>query len=565
MATKLRKVSDTLLRNESGLSSLQVPAASLSGAVKVYKQGATVTTAGPTTIAGGGGTTVSVRDAGRFVVGDTVQKGTSASATATVSAIVSRTSITLVAATGTLVVSVGDRLVVTTNRPTCYSESTGTVSLASPNIDTDANGRWEFYSDEGVVDIIFSDASITSKAAYDIEAGYVQTVTDIQFYRDLQAAHDSLPASGGGLYLPDGYVCNVSSVVTISKPNVRLFSDSWGTATIQAAAADPNYILIKVEGDGFVCENIRFDQRATVADVYDLMQINGQGVINSGTQPVTFRNCYFLNWTRNAMRITGGVFAFECQTSWFGGGFGPAVYCQGSSVASDPATPYSDDVPTHLAWSDCEFTGIVTGSTEAALYFATCGPITIRRCQIEGIKGGTDIGSANGIHCDSVYQLRIEKCHFEPHTSGTYKPSTNPEQLIVLSGCQGAHISDCEVIGSADTSIQAKRWLSLGNSSHAIIVGGRISNLKSGTKLGVYADSNSNYGVRIGGVYETSETDSLQPSWIVLHGYNGMHVGVVTDNTDRGARISTVDGTLIYNAAAGKFQGRAGGSWVDLN
>lgn len=560
MSTKLRKVWGTVLKDQFGTGSAQIVAGSVTGAVKVYKQGATVTTGATIT----SGTSITVRDTGGIVAGDTVQKGTDSSKTATVDSVNSRTSLTLTKITGTgPTFSTGDRAVVTTNRPSLFTESTGSVAYGSSNADTDAAGLYEFFTETAWVDIIFSGTGITTAALYDVEAGYSSKVIDIRDYGSLSAAILALPTEGGAIYLPDGYVCEVSSAVSVNKVNVRFVSDSWGKATIRAAGSNPAYGLLKIEYSGFVAEHIRFDHRGTSAGAYDMIQVNG---LDRGVQPVTFRNCYFLNWRRNALRITGGVYNLTVTECPAGGGFGPAYFAQTSSGGTDPAQgSLGAGTPTHLRFFASEVTGIDKTSTEAAMYFSNCGPITIDGMIIEGINGGTDIASANAIHIDTGFAVRIENSHFEMATSGTYAPATNPEQLIVLSGCHGAVVRNCTVTGSATTAVQPKRFLSVGNSGRGTFWGNRVSNLKSGTKLALVLDGSSTGWVVGPNIYETSETETLQEPCVSLN-MTLFKVPVYADDTARdaaGAALA-VKGNIIYKLDTNKFQGYNGG-WVDLH
>ena len=563
MPTKLRKVFRTCTTAASGTDTRLIPLVSSANAAKLYKQGAVVAANATVT---GSGTVVTVRDIGRIVSGDTVQVGTSSTNTATVSAITSRTSFTLTSTGSSFGITTGQRLVVTSNRPTVYTESSGAVS-GSANLTSDANGGVECYTAEPIVDILYSvdGGSTISSAEYDVEAGYTSKVIDIRDYGgDLQIAHDALPAEGGGLYLPDGYVCALSSSVTISKPNVRLFSDSWGKATIISNAANPTFTMLKIEKSGFIAESIRFDMQATSNyGSYDLMQVNGGGIVASAVFPVTFRDCYFLRYCRNAVRITGAVFNFKMMDFWISGGFGPALYIQEASISTSP-TPSGSGTPTHLDFMNGEITGIVTGTTESAVEIRTAGPVSFDQVRIEGVSGGTDITSGNAFHIDTGFAIRIKKCHFEMATTGTYAPGTNPEQLIVLSGVPGIIVEDCTVTGSATSGVQPKRFVAAGNATRGRYQGNRISNLHTGTKLGLACDGSS-WGWIVGpNIYETSETDTLQEPCTAVNS-TLFKVPVYADTTARDAAggAQAVKGAIIYLLSTNKFQGYDG-AWTNL-
>lgn len=574
MPTKLKKVQFTCFTSRSGVDNTQIPLVSSAAAVKVYKQGATVTSSAGPIAAGPTGTVVTVRDIGGIVAGDVVQKGLSSAATATVLSVNSRTSITLGSLVGSLSVVADDRLVPNTNRPTLYTESTGNSGVGSSNVGSDADASVAFYTPTAWVDVFFSvdGGSTVSRATYDVEAGYSSKVIDIRDYGgDLQAAFDALPTSGGGVYLPDGYVCTVSAVVTMSTVNVRLFSDSWGTATIYAGGANPAYHLLNIQNHGFVAENIRFDHRGSSAGNYDIMRVNGQGPVAHGVQPFTVRNCYFLNARRNGIRITGGVFQAKIVDCSFGG-YGNGVFGQSSAYSTansnDPPTISSDDTPTHIEITGCEFSGLATGATQAAAEFHQCTAVTIHRCQFESIAGGYDSSSANAIHCDTVAYARIEKCHFEMATSGTYAPGTRVEQLVVIAASSGAHVSDCSVFGTSTTAVQPKRWVRLQTSGRCVFVNNRVSNLHSSIRVAIDADSNSIWTHVIGGIYETGETDTLYQPSLVMRAEKGLGLPVYADDTARGLYADTTDGTMIVVAAPTTpnvhLQFRIGGAWVGI-
>lgn len=158
-STHLKKFSQTFFKNTSASDTSQVVAASAN--ITVYKQGVTVASSGTVTTAVGG-VAVSVRHCGRIEVNDTVQLNTDDTSQMLCTEVTSETSIKLQSTTGSsIAVAAGDRLVIYSDLPTLYSESTGASSTANPTT-TNSRGLAQFYTSENVVDIIFSGSGLTT-------------------------------------------------------------------------------------------------------------------------------------------------------------------------------------------------------------------------------------------------------------------------------------------------------------------------------------------------------------------------------------------------------------------
>ncbi len=566
MPTKLYKVSRLILKDKSVTDAAQIVAGVISGVCKVYKQGATVTTAGPTTIVTN--TVVAVRDSGRIVVGDTVQKGTSGTNTATVTEVTSRTSIKLTAVLGTLTVSIGDRLVVNTARPTLYSESSGSVSTGSSDANSIASGLVEFYTTEPIIDLIYSGSGITTSGEYDVQGGYMEPALDIRAYgNDLALAVAALPSTGGAIYIPDGVTVSIAAAVAINKVNVRIFSDSWGSAIIQASAVNPTWHMFNVTSSGLICENLRIDARGTTAAAYDIMRISG---LDAGVQPVTIRNCYFLNWRRNAIRITGFVYNVTVDTSWISGGFGPAVLSQQSTATSDPVQgTLGIGTPTHLRLLNTEFTGISTAVSEAAIRLSTAPNVIIHNCIMESILGGTDAASANCIHATGSASIRIVESHFELSTGAPYQPALRPEQMIFLETCSGVQLDNNSLWGGSDTTRQPKKWVTAATTTRGRAINNRtelIWDNVAGRKA-IWCDGNSTGWVVVPGIAGANDTDVLDSPYLYLSNY-GVGLPIFATDADRATNARAVNGTLIYvttpTTPANKLQIYAAGAWTGI-
>ncbi len=163
------KYVDTYFKDKTASDEAQIPAASAS--VKVHKQGATVTN-GVTVTTAAGGVAVTVRSKGRIVLGDTVQRGTTSTDNMSVEEVTSETSIKLKSQNGSsIVLAAGDRLVITSNLPTLYNESSGTSTPIANPTTADANGLAKFYSRDLVTDQIVSGSGLTTVLYENVSGG----------------------------------------------------------------------------------------------------------------------------------------------------------------------------------------------------------------------------------------------------------------------------------------------------------------------------------------------------------------------------------------------------------
>lgn len=443
MPTRLNKIDLTVLTNRSGSDIAKVSADGASA--DFYKLGATISTAGPTSISGGAGTAISVYDSGRLVTGDTVQKGTSAAGTATVT-VTNRTTLNLVLASGTLSLSRGDRLVVTTARPTIYSESTGTlVATGSPTLTANSEGQIDAYSTEPKVDCIVSGGtpSVTATGIYNVLAGYdeARPWVDVRDHgNDLALAYNAV-SSGGTIHIPAGVTCTLTGTLAVSK-FVRFKGDSAQASKITTSVADPNYHMFEITS-GFTMEDLEIDMRATAADVYDCVRVSGFSVNNQSVADVRMSNVYIHDTPRNAIRITE-FYESRFERVLVTGAWGDAYYLRITNAGADPDPADLDDPPTggftqldntHILFIHCR-----AANCKERGFVVTHGfGIHFWRCTSEALEGRTYGRAANeglAFHLESCGQSSMVGCHSEGAYTDIFAGS-RALQWVYANVCDG--------------------------------------------------------------------------------------------------------------------------------
>lgn len=176
-AGELRAHHITATKPYSGSDSRLVPAASAS--ITIYRQGAT---AAETKTVLTTATTLAVNDIGSLRLNEVVQLGTSSTTTMLVTALTSRTSITVRSTTGgNISVTDGDRLVLQADKPTLYTDPLGGETTANP-LSLNASGNARFYTTEGVVDYTVSGTGITTTLFVDLLGGAIDGVWNVLEY-----------------------------------------------------------------------------------------------------------------------------------------------------------------------------------------------------------------------------------------------------------------------------------------------------------------------------------------------------------------------------------------------
>lgn len=256
---KLRKLDLTTTKDYAVGDTRQIPA---QAAVTVYKQGVTYVSGGPVNTSATN-VTLTVRDTGRVVVGDTLVRESDIIAGTAVPPTVTIDTVTLAEGTGAASVRVdhtsggnmtltaGDRLICTSNKPSLFSDSTGNVSAGGNPVNSDATtGYLGIYVQERFVDVKVAIAGYASQVFRDMasgEAGSFRVATDYGGYTGaaIQAAINDCPA-GGAVYCPAGRYA-VASEIVISKP-INLYGDNAGD-DVENSDYDSGTILYSSDGD----------------------------------------------------------------------------------------------------------------------------------------------------------------------------------------------------------------------------------------------------------------------------------------------------------------------------
>lgn len=563
MPTRLNKVSINVFQNKSVGDNSQIPAVAKN--VAIYRQGAEVS-ANVSVLGSDVGKAVAVYDTGRLAVGDTVGYNLLTGATATVASIVSPTSITLSGnGSGTLTLLApaagvaGSYLIPTNARPSLYADVSGTVALTgSPTPVTDSDGLVEFYTIESQVTAIIDATKLLKNQG----GGYHQPNPwiDIRDYgNDLAVAYAALPSSGGTVYLPAG-TYTLSAVLTIAKNGTVLLGDHDGNVTIKSAALPTAHHLIELSNvSNCLLKNIQLDGQAAAVGNFDCLR-----VINSGTAPFNnrFENVYISNARRNNLRIEGAFDQYfrDCDFN----------YAMDHATYIDLAG--SDDA-THIQFENCEWNGNdrstlkpVAPLDKAAVRIAHGYDVSFFYCRFEGNRGGKAALSANGIYATTCPSGKIIGCHFEISGDATnnYYPTDRPNNFICLEGSSSWLLLGNTLQGSTTAAVKPTYGYRLYNSGQCFISGGRIVNMDTKWMLGDSATRN----VIIGARPITGDTlgYSLDKSYIENH--EGVKVSSYTDDADRAANASTVDGTIIHvvtpGAPANKLQVRLAAAWVGI-
>lgn len=578
MPTKLRQVHIAVFKDRSGTDDSKVALVSSASAAKVYKQGAYVAASAGPIAAGPGGTVVTVRDAGRLSVGDTVQKGMVSTATATVLAINSRTSITLASAVGSLSLVSGDRLVDTSNRPTLYDESTGAHSTGSSNVATDTNGIVVFYATEGIVDILFSTdgGSTISGAKYDVEAGYVMPKPwlDVRDFASLLEAYNAAPSTGAIIHIPAGTTCEISAAMDVSKPVIFQGDGAVAGSIIRTSVADPNHHMFNVT-TGAQFRGLEIDMRATVADSYDAIRVHGHGVNNIDVANFQMYDVYIHHTPRNGLRITE-IIDSHFEKVLLSHCYGDAYMIQQSSGGSDPVNGgYTVTNNTNLVFIDCRAAdcfkrGIYVDGMYRPVFIGCTFEALGEAASLGGAGGTTGTGATDGLcYFKNVSSGTWIGCHSE----GFWTYGTRAYQAWYFESCAGGivHANAVECISGDFGTVQLApfRGMLFQTCGDMHVAGNRVLGFTQNSIV-VASDSprmivqQPNYGTSTDRVLISAPTATLI-------GGLGLKLPVFADNTARdnattGAYVAT--GTIIFvdspSSPASQLQIYDGSAWVGI-
>lgn len=251
---KLRKVELTTTKDYAVGDARQMPAAAT---VEVFKQGCIYVSGGPVNVSATN-VTLTVRDHGRIIVGDTLVKerdvidGTVNPPKVTVDTVtpggfvywggdqaaqvrVDHTS------GGNMTLTAGDRLIVTSNKPTLYPEnSAAATALSNPTTTDGTTGYGRFYIPERFVDMKVAVAGMTAQMLRDHSAGEAGKILNADDFPTLQDAIDHA-RMGQSIYVPAGewdlatHGSSGTLVIDQAKhqTGLHIFGEHWGTKLVQ--------------------------------------------------------------------------------------------------------------------------------------------------------------------------------------------------------------------------------------------------------------------------------------------------------------------------------------------
>jgi hypothetical protein len=244
---------------------------------------------------------VAVQDVGAIRVGDLLQIGTNAARTYAVDSLDSRTQITIHSLTGDSTVVSGERLVITSNKPTVYSSPAGNV--VPPTTITSSLGTFQAYVYEQAVDYILSAAGVTSVLVSGQQTG---AVSDFFNVLDFGAVGDDttidgpaiqrlinlavLTGSSGGqatVFFPRG-IYRTSTLLNLGGlsaggtniSNLHLYGEPGATIKLNSATWDNSSAMLAIDRTGVaVLDNLHISG----------LTIDGSGIGSAGTPVIGLR------------------------------------------------------------------------------------------------------------------------------------------------------------------------------------------------------------------------------------------------------------------------------------
>jgi parallel beta helix pectate lyase-like protein len=445
--TRLARFELLVTKDKSSTDKAQVPA---DATADFYKQGATVATA-VTVTNYDVDVTIVVRDVGRIVVGDTLRKGLSSTPTVTVSAVLDRTTLVVYSdGNGSLVLAVGDRLIVTTDRPTVHKENTGVDAYSASQVTTD--GSTGFLYPAHVRERFF-DAAITgtgvARLMADQPAGVRYPIYNVrELGGDIQAVIDALPDEGGVVYLPAGAPYQLLTGLVVNTGNVTLVGDGLGTV-IQAADGHINaFDLITVNRAYFRAYNLKLDCRGTSQSLTSGkcgVVINGYGVSGHTVLGCYFENVQIVGAPRYGLWMQD-VIVFLAVNCEFEANKGHGARIEKTTTGAATTTRF---VGCGFAQNDGK-----------GVELSHCFGLTLLGCWFEGNKAGWDAGEGNAIDATSSGRLEILSCYFEDAATGiSGTPDHRTHQFIWLNACFSAIVDGCWFQGLATNTVPHLRPL----------------------------------------------------------------------------------------------------------
>lgn len=439
--TRLARFHLTVTKDKSTSDQAQVPA---DANVDFYKQGATVTNAVtvPNFVVD---VSITVRDIGRIVPGDVLCRGVLSTPSVTVSSVVGRTTMIVYSnGNGDLVLSAGDRLIVTSGRPRVYRESSAVDFYPTSQVVTDGltGALYPAYLRESFFDAIVTGSGVTERVLADQPGGLRYPVYNVKdLGGDIQTAIDALPDTGGVVYIPAG-IYQITQGLVIAKDSVILQGDGLGTV-IRAQTFDL-IDLITVRAAHCKISNLKLDGNSPLPGTRSCLVIQGPAVPGGNIVACYLENIEAIQapqyglWVRDALitmvvncsfnfnhvagvqldRTTFGINGTRFFNCTFNGNTGPGVVCHDAIGAS--------------------FYG----------------------CDFEANTGGSGVTQGNALEAHNCERIEVYSCYIEDALT----TPNQAQQFILFDNCRSAIVDSCWFQGGTTPSLQPSRAVRLTNS-----------------------------------------------------------------------------------------------------
>lgn len=467
---------------------------------------------------------------------------------------------------GTAVVSDVGVVVTGATKSTLYANEAGTGTLANPVTANDV-GVAEFFLGNGTYDFLVealdgSKYGVSRISWYGKPQLSNSSIVNLKDFTTLQAAHDSLPSTGGSIFVPAG-VNTITAGTIFTKP-VRLFGELSSDenenkgSVIQLIDSTNNVDLITLANGSArtIIENIYFKGTGVAG--------NGRAIVLSNVKRIIVRNCAFYgfpSWCVDAILDTIVNIHFDNCSFW--------------RSKSNGLVNLTTVFTYFCKFNGCDFIpeagrGLVLGR---GMWTVITGNTFERDTDAVSTDGDTQAliyieavaGAAGGIQSTQIINNFIENVT-------TNDPPNN--WLIFLKG------------GNVNTVIRGNLFGRPNGSGYTRII--KSKNVAGGGCDNLLIDNNH---ITVAGTDHTGKTDDvvLESADRVVIGVNSVQdtngylnqmrisggtaaniakysrerfklVGLSADPT-----LDVSDGDMYYNTTTNKVRARAAGAWVDLH
>lgn len=565
-ALQLRRFQTTVFKSASASDNKQIPADGAT--VTVFKQGATVKT-GPVTVSSGN-VAVAVYGVGRLLAGDTVQKGTDVTKQMIVVSVDNDTQVTLTRAiSDDITLNVDDRLVPYSNKPTLYTESSGTDTTPNP-LTLGAQGLIEFYCPETRFDYIVTGGGIMSTLYIDNEGGWMRGGTswvNVKDYSTFQAAINSLSALGGTIFIPPGQYNSgsVPALGAMTIPNrTTLMGDGVGTTWLLFDQLNTDLITVTGTNIGdFRMSGLLLQGAGSAGD--------GRGLVLGPSSYAHVERCFFDGFPSYAIAVEGG--AQDSINNKFDNCFIRAGFSDG--------LVYLNSGAYHTRFVDCQFilTAFGGGGAGRGVVIDGAHATEFRGCTWDGARDTAGDGSVDAYIyiTGSVPDMTlVDGCWFEC-TAAVNPVPNNWFIYINATLAENTSIRNTNFVRTNGSISSLRAIRTLGGCFDMTVenLHGTINTAGASTGTDDIKTAANNVLTIIGecrvwtGLAATDFTiDSADPALLTRVGNNKRFKVRALTTDERDALTDVKVGDIIYNSTTGTFQGYAtagGTTWHNFH